>query len=132
MSSVCYCDVLRKATRKITAIYDAALIPAGVNLAQFSLLRKIQRADSVSLSELGRLAALDRSTIGRNVRVLQRMDLVRVTPGEDQREATVTLDGRGLAILSEATPLWDEAQRLIEAKFGGDGAAQLQTLLAAL
>jgi DNA-binding MarR family transcriptional regulator len=132
MVSVCYCDVLRKATRKITAIYDAALIPAGVNLAQFSLLRKIQRADSVSLSELGRLAALDRSTIGRNVRVLQRMDLVRVTPGEDQREATVTLGGRGFAVLSEATPLWDGAQRLIEAKFGGDGAAQLQALLAAL
>ena len=132
MVSVCYCDVLRKATRKITAIYDAALVPAGVNLAQFSLLRKIQRADSVSLSELGRLAALDRSTIGRNVRVLQRMDLVRVTPGEDQREATVTLERRGVAVLREAAPLWDGAQRLIEGKFGEDGAAQLQTLLAAL
>jgi DNA-binding MarR family transcriptional regulator len=66
MDSVCYCDVLRAATRKTTAIYDVALAPAGVNLAQFSLLRKIQRAGSVSLSELGRLAALDRSTIGRN------------------------------------------------------------------
>lgn len=80
MDLICYCDVLRAATRKTTAIYDAALAPAGVNLAQFSLLRKIQRAGSVSLSELGRLAALDRSTIGRNVRVLQRMELVRVTP----------------------------------------------------
>jgi DNA-binding MarR family transcriptional regulator len=132
MVSICYCDVLRTATRKTTAIYDAALAPAGVNLAQFSLLRKIQRADSVSLSELGRLAALDRSTIGRNVKVLQRMALVRVTPGEDHREATVTLGERGLAVLREAAPLWDEAQRRIEAKFGGDGAAQLQALLAAL
>jgi DNA-binding MarR family transcriptional regulator len=132
MASICYCDVLRTATRKTTAIYDAALAPAGVNLAQFSLLRKIQRVGSVSLSELGRLAALDRSTIGRNVKVLQRIDLVGVTPGEDHREATVTLNRRGLAVLAEATPLWDEAQRRIEGKFGENGAAQLQTLLAAL
>jgi DNA-binding MarR family transcriptional regulator len=132
MDSICYCDVLRAATRKTTAIYDAALAPAGVNLAQFSLLRKIQRAGSVSLSELGRLAALDRSTIGRNVRVLQRMELVRVTPGEDHREATVTLDGRGLAVLREAAPLWDEAQRRIAAKLGDGGPERLSALLVAL
>jgi DNA-binding MarR family transcriptional regulator len=132
MTSICYCDVLRAATRKTTAIYDAALAPAGVNLAQFSLLRKIQRAGSVSLSELGRVAALDRSTIGRNVRVLQRMDLVRVTPGEDHREATVTLGARGLAVLREAAPLWDEAQHRIEAKLGDGGAERLSALLVAL
>ena len=132
MGPICYCDVLRAATRKTTAFYDAALAPAGVNVAQFGLMRKIERAGSVSLSELGRLAALDRSTIGRNIKVLQRMTLVRVTPGEDHREATVTLDRRGAAVLREAAPLWDEAQRRIEARFGEDGAAQLQTLLAAL
>jgi DNA-binding MarR family transcriptional regulator len=132
MSAICYCDVLRTATRKTTAIYDAALAPAGVNLAQFSLLRKIRRAGSVSLSELGRLAALDRSTIGRNVRVLQRMELVRLTPGEDQREATVTLDARGLAALRRAAPLWDDAQRRIEAKLGAGGPDRLQALLVAL
>lgn len=132
MTSICYCAVLRAASRKATAIYDAALAPIGVNLAQFSLLRKIQRAAPVSLSELGRLAELDRSTIGRNVRVLQRMELVRVTPGEDQREATVTLDEGGLVVLRDGAPLWDEAQSRIEARLGEGGPAQLSALLAAL
>ena len=132
MSSICYCAVLRTASRKTTAIYDAALAPTGVNLAQFSLLRKIQRAAPVSLSELGRLAELDRSTIGRNVKVLQRMGLARVTPGEDQREATVTLDEGGLVVLRDGAPLWDEAQSLIETRLGTGGSAQLSALLSAL
>jgi len=132
MASICYCDVLRTASRKTTAIYDAALAPTGVNLAQFSLLRKIRRAAPVSLSELGRLAELDRSTIGRNVKVLQRMGLARVTPGEDQREATVTLDEGGLVVLRDGAPLWDEAQSFIEAKLGEDGPAKLSALLSAL
>ena len=52
----CYCAALRIATRKTTAIYDEALAPAGIGLAQFSLLRKIERGGRLSLSELGRLA----------------------------------------------------------------------------
>lgn len=132
MVSICYCAALRTATRKTTAIYDEALAPAGVNLAQFSLLRKIQRAAPVSLSELGRIAELDRSTVGRNVKVLQRMGLTRATPGRDQREATVTLEEKGIAVLREGAPLWDQAQRRIETMLGEGGAERLRALLSAL
>lgn len=132
MSSECYCATLRAASRKVTALYDAALEPVGVNLAQFSLLRNIARAAPVSLTELGRRTSLDRSTIGRNVRLLQRMGLVRIEPGLDQREATVDLDGRGREALERAAPLWDEAQRGIEARLGPDSAEGLRSLLQAL
>lgn len=132
MVSVCYCAALRAAARKTTEIYDDALAPTGVNIAQFSLLRRIERAAPVSLSELGRLAELDRSTVGRNVKVLQRLGLVRVTTGEDHREATVALDGKGVAVLREAAPLWDDAQRRIAAKLGAEGPERLRELLGAL
>ena len=119
MASICYCAALRAAARKTTAIYDAALAPIGVNVAQFSLLRRIERAAPVSLTELGRLADLDRSTVGRNVKVLQHMGLARVaTRADDQREAMVTLGERGLTALQEGAPLWDEAQRRVEATLG--------------
>jgi DNA-binding MarR family transcriptional regulator len=131
MAGECYCVALRKAARKVTSLYDAALEPTGVNLAQFSLLRTIERAAPVSLTELGRMTELDRSTVGRNVRLLQRMGLVRVAPGADQREATVALDEPGLEILRRAAPLWDEAQRKIEASLG-PAAAQMRRLLQSL
>lgn len=131
MAGECYCVALRKAARKVTSLYDAALEPTGVNLAQFSLLRTIERAAPVSLTELGRMTELDRSTVGRNVRLLQRMGLVRVAPGADQREATVALDEPGLEILRRGAPLWDEAQRKIEASLG-PAAAQMRRLLQSL
>jgi len=76
MSNPCFCILLRQAARKSSSVYDKALAPLGINVAQFSLLRKIARAQSISLTELARLADLDRSTMGRNAKVLQRMDLI--------------------------------------------------------
>jgi DNA-binding MarR family transcriptional regulator len=128
----CYCAALRAAARKTTAIYDEALAPAGIGLAQFSLLRKIERGGRLSLSELGRLAALDRSTVGRNVRLLRRMGLIEVGLGDDHREATVTLAEGGRVVLDAGAPLWRAAQKRIEASLGPGGANQLRALLAAL
>ena len=132
MAGECYCAALRTAARKATAIYDAALAPAGVNLAQYRLLRVIARAAPLSLTELGRMTELDRSTIGRNVRLLQHMGLVRIAPGTDQREATVVLEEAGARVLREGGPLWDKAQRRIESSLGRKPAAQLRTLLQSL
>ncbi len=129
---MCYCAAVRAAARKTTALYDAALAPAGINVAQFSLLRRIERVGPVSLTELGREAELDRSTVGRNVKVLERLQLVRLAPAEDQREAAVRLTRAGAEALRRATPLWEGAQRRIEAALGADGAGQLRTLATSL
>ena len=128
MASVCYCSSLRAAARKTTALYDAALAPVGINVAQFGLLRRIERAQPVSLTEIGRLADLDRSTVGRNVKVLERLGLVRLADAEDQREAAVTLTPAGADVLLRAAPRWEEAQRYVEAALGADGAGTLRSL----
>jgi DNA-binding MarR family transcriptional regulator len=132
MSDACYCISIRKAARKVTALYDAALAPVGVNLAQFSLLRTVERRAPVSLTELGRHTDLDRSTVGRNVKVLERMGLVAMVGGEDQREAMVELAAKGSRVLADGAPLWDATQRSIETTLGRDAARHLQTLLQSL
>ena len=128
METTCYCAAVRTAARKTTALYDSLLEPAGVTLAQFSLLRKIKRSGTVSLTGLGRLAELDRSTIGRNVKALEKLGLVRLGAAEDQREAAVRLTPGGGRALEVGAPLWAEAQRRVEAALGVTGAAELQTL----
>jgi DNA-binding MarR family transcriptional regulator len=128
MKTPCYCLALRIATRRATALYDESLAPAGLNLAQFGLMRKIERAGVVSLTELGHMAELDRSTVGRNVKVLERHMLVSLTPAKDQREAAVRLTSAGSRALRRATPLWEDAQRRVEAILGAGGAEQLRTL----
>jgi hypothetical protein len=42
MISPCYCSLLRTATRKIGAVYDGALTPLGINIAQSSLFRLVE------------------------------------------------------------------------------------------
>jgi DNA-binding MarR family transcriptional regulator len=130
MDEQCFCTTLRNATRRVTAMYDEALRPLGVGIAQFGLLRKVERSEPVALTDLGQLAELDRSTVGRNVRVLERMNLVVLQSSEkDQRETVVLLSAQGRKTLQEGGRLWRAAQRGMKARLGGVAAeAFLKTL----
>lgn len=129
MDTVCYCSALRAAARRVTAIYDEALSASGVNTAQFSLLRRIAAEEAMTLTELGRRAELDRSTVGRNVRVLEVSGLVATGRGTDRREAMVSLTEMGRRVLQEGAPLWDAAQARVEVALGPAAAHELRTTL---
>jgi DNA-binding MarR family transcriptional regulator len=131
-SDTCHCILLRKASRKISSYYDEALAPLGVNIGQFSLLRNIRSMEPVSLTDLALRAELDRSTVGRNTKVLERMGLVAIGAGDDQREALLSLSEAGHALLAQGAPLWDGVQAKIEDRLGREKTQQLQELLAAL
>jgi DNA-binding MarR family transcriptional regulator len=128
----CYCIVLRKASRRISALYDEALAPLGINIAQFSAMRTISRNTPISLTDLGQEMELDRSTVGRNMKVLERMGLVAFATGEDQREAVLSLTSEGTALLERARPIWDDIQDQLESRLGPDHARQLGELLQAI
>jgi DNA-binding MarR family transcriptional regulator len=129
--SDCYCTLLRTAARKVTGLYDEALAPLGINIAQFSLLRRIARNAPISLTELGKLCELDRSTVGRNTKLLERMGLVTTVPSRDQREAALVLTERGETLLRDGAGPWEQTQASIEAALGVD-AWRLKSLLHAL
>lgn len=133
MTTPCYCNVLRKAARRASATYDAVLAPFGINIAQFALLRIITVKGPLSLTELARIAELDRSTMGRNVRVLEGMGLMKtVRSDEDQRETVVALTERGIALFNQALPAWEACQDQIEARLGPEKIAALKDILAAV
>lgn len=130
MASQCFCTSLRNATRRVAALYDQALEPVGVNIAQFALLRAVARGEPVALTELGRRTELDRSTVGRNVRVLERQGLVALSRGEeDQREASVSLSEGGRRAIEQGAPLWEGVQTRIETRLGASNATALRDAL---
>jgi DNA-binding MarR family transcriptional regulator len=128
----CICIAVRQAGRKLTAFYDDALAPTGINVAQFSLLRKLRRHGPLSLTTLGEQVELDRSTLGRNLRVLQKMDLCHLAAGRDQRESVASLTQLGHDCLTAGDPLWEGAQAAVAEKLGANGADTLRALLGAL
>ncbi len=112
----CACFNLRKATRAVTQIYDEMLRPAGIRITQFSLLVAVSMAGPVTVSQLADLSVMDRTTLTRNLEVLQKQRLIEVSPGDDRRTRMVVITPEGGAALSNALPLWQKAQsRVMEA-----------------
>ncbi|WP_207937582.1 MarR family winged helix-turn-helix transcriptional regulator [Pseudomonas sp. 51_B] len=110
LTSDCICTHLRRAARGVSRHYDEALASAGINVAQFSLLRHLQRLDRPSITVLAEAMGLERSTLGRNLKVLQAEELVALVEGDDQRNRVVLLTATGAARLQAALPAWEQAQ----------------------
>lgn len=120
IDSACACHRLRRGARAITGLYDAALAPAGLNVAQFSLLRHIERLAPIGVSALAGATGHERTTLARTLRPLQARALIRIHRGDDRRSRMIELTEHGQAALAAALPGWQHAQAEIEARLDGD------------
>ena len=122
LSTICVCAKLRRSARIVSALYDQALAPSGLTVAQFSLLRMLQRAGPCSLTALAEATGHDRSTLNRTLRPLERDGLVDSQPcGKDQRARIVSVTDAARAAMRQAQPHWQAAQaRICEALGEGD------------
>ncbi|MNF43130.1 Organic hydroperoxide resistance transcriptional regulator [compost metagenome] len=125
----CLCTKLRRATRNVTRLYDDALAGIGLNVAQYSLLKNLSRLDQPSITSLAEALGLDRSTLGRNLKVLEAKGLVRLEGGEDQRNRLVSLTPAGRASLDEALQAWERVQVQMGQRMGLEKRAALMALL---
>ncbi|MFJ4354211.1 MarR family winged helix-turn-helix transcriptional regulator [Pseudomonas sp. NPDC089428] len=129
LTSECICTHLRRAARGVSRHYDEALAGFGINVAQFSLLRHLQRLDRPSITTLAEAMGLERSTLGRNLRVLEAEGLVALADGDDQRNRVVLLTKAGAARLHAAHPAWEQAQLTLVEQLGEGQRDELVRLL---
>jgi DNA-binding MarR family transcriptional regulator len=106
----CACFNLRKAARAITQFYDEALRPTGLRATQFSLLTATALLGSITVTRLAEIAVMERTTLTRNLRPLEKKGLINVSRGDDQRTRVVTITQHGKEVLSKALPLWEKTQ----------------------
>jgi DNA-binding MarR family transcriptional regulator len=124
---------LRRAARRISQRYDEALAPAGLRVAQFSILATLHARERWSVHELADKLELERTTMGKNLRPLERDGLVRMAVDEeDRRGRQITLTPDGLRRLEAATELWAAAQRAFEEANGKRKVRELRDELAGL
>ncbi len=114
----CLCTSLRQAAHAATEMYDRALESSGLRVTMFRVLRRLEEADKPTISALARIVDLDRSTLGRNLKVLERDGLIAFSDGEDERAKIVKLTAKGKAALEKAKPLWRKAQARMRASLG--------------
>lgn len=132
VDTICLCIGLRSAANRLTRVYDEALAPAGLTVTQFFQLITIRKHGAPTLRMLAQAIGLDRSTLGRNVRLLEKQGLVVIAPGEDARTRTIRVTDAGKAAYRRALPLWQATQDRLVGRIGEDGRETLDGLLASL
>ena len=115
--SACYCTNLRRSANIISDFYDASLKDAGLTVAQYYLLINLSRLGSANITHWAEHVGLDRSTMVRNIKLLQTRDFVKMSEGHGK---VFTLSSEGKRVLALAAPLWQKAQEQIEAVLGTD------------
>lgn len=131
--AVCHCLALRQATRTITNGYDAALAPTGLRVTQFSILLTLSAQSPMTVNGLAAALVLDRTTLTRNLKPLERDALLSSGPGEhDARERLIALTAAGRDKLAEALPYWRDAQQAFERQIGKMKTRELRTLLSSV
>jgi DNA-binding MarR family transcriptional regulator len=120
------CASIRRASRTLSQIYDEALRPLGLRATQFTVLQALSVAGEVLQGDLGRMLAMDSTTLTRTLEILGRHGWIEKRTGEDLRERRVRLSQAGQLQFENAVPLWEKAQADLRRKLG-DG--QWNTLL---
>jgi DNA-binding MarR family transcriptional regulator len=131
--NACTCGSLRKASRRISQFYDTALAPVGIKSTQFSILSEVDRGSlegPVTMCELATAMVMDRSTLGHNLKPLERDDLVVLRlSADDRRKRYVELTRKGRSTLQRSRRLWRHAEGRFEKIFGKEPAAELRAVL---
>jgi DNA-binding MarR family transcriptional regulator len=111
LAATCVCSNLRRASRTVTNYYDSYLGQVSdLRVSQVIVLVVLYLAGQQTINQLAEKLALDRTTVGRNLRPLAQQGLLSLTSGSDQRTRVVTLTSQGEETLLRALPLWEQAQ----------------------
>ncbi len=129
----CNCLAVRQAARYITQFYDRYLAAAGLRTTQYGILAKLKRHGPMSINELAAQLVMDRTTLGRNIRPLERDGLIAVEADPaDRRSKVLRLRKAGDARFERAHKGWVEAQKQFEQAYGGKEASELRQKLRAV
>jgi len=118
IATLCACRSIRHAARAVTQLYDHLLAPTGLRATQLTLLVALERAGPVPFTRLAEVLGMDRTTLTRNTRPLQRDGLLVQRPGADRRVKLMQISDAGRRALAAAIPLWATAQRQITEGLG--------------
>ncbi|MFT4570601.1 MAG: DNA-binding MarR family transcriptional regulator [Hyphomicrobiaceae bacterium] len=117
-SSRCACLNLRQAARAITQLYDEALRPTGLRATQLAVLGTAKGSPCISVCKLAELLVLDRTTLTRNLKPLEKRGLIRVETCDDRRTRSICITDEGSEVLAQAIPLWEAIQQRVVGELG--------------
>src|ERR1700761_1215718 len=105
--SRCHCTALRKASRRISQLYDAALAPSGLKATQRAILAQIRLSETATVGALAEAMVMDAGGLAHTLKPLIRDGLVAVgVDPQDRRNRLIRLTPTGKARLKQSDALW--------------------------
>ncbi len=129
INEFCNCGMLRRTSSHITALYNKALKGTGLQITQFALLKYISLLKVTNLNGLKTVLPQDRSTLGRNIRVIEKLKLIKTTVGKDKREIKIEITSFGAEILENTYIAWKNIDKKIASKLGEVKQEQLREIM---
>jgi DNA-binding MarR family transcriptional regulator len=133
MERECVYMRVRRTSRALSRLYDENLGPTGLQASQLTLLGAAATFGDVG-ANMGKLAdvlGMDRTTLTRNVRPLEKAGLLRVARDPaDARARIVLLTRAGEQAIEVAFPLWEKSQKQVRSLLGASQVESLKRTLA--
>ena len=126
----CACANLRRAARAVTRMYNQELRSTGLELTQYTLLMALSLTGETTQGELGRLLALDTTSLTRMLRFLKKRQWIAVQSGHDRRQRLLRLTPAGRRKLQQSEPRWKRSQDRLRKGLGQSTWDQMGKVLA--
>jgi DNA-binding MarR family transcriptional regulator len=114
----CVCFNLRWVTRAVTQFFDAEMRRHGIRPTQGTILLALNTKESWTMAELSDWLGLERTTLVRNLRPLQRDGLAQAVGGGRGGRVELSITTKGRKKIEEAMPAWRSAQSAVVKTLG--------------
>src|ERR1043166_5017864 len=109
----CVCFNLRWVTRAVTQFFDAELRRHGIRPTQTPILSALAAKPGWAMDELSDWLGMERTTLVRNLRPLERDGLVELSGTGRGCRVSVSITAKGKKDLAKAMPAWRAAQKAV-------------------
>ena len=116
----CCCFNMRKVMRAVTQFFDRHLEPAGIRATQFTLLVALYTTSAKTLTEIAESLVMDRTTLTRNLKPLEKLGLISTLQPLDKRSKAYALTEKGSQVVDQGIPLWRSAQNSVVSALGDE------------
>jgi len=124
----CFCLASRQAARKLTRLYDSHMQESGVRATQFTILSQLMLRGEMPVGRLAGFLGMERTTLTRNLALLETKKWISTKPGEDPRARMIAITAQGRGVVRRGFPYWAKAQAEAGKLLAADGQAALKVL----
>jgi DNA-binding MarR family transcriptional regulator len=114
-SNPCFCVSVRGLANRLTQLYDDRMAPFDLKVTQYSVMKKIVDKPNSTISEIAQMCDLDRTTLTRSLRILERDGWLEFVKAKDQREKRLQIKATKTSDFDRAQRAWQQVQKELSA-----------------